>query len=497
MKRESLDTYCSGVPRTSARTNRRLGDRVLTRGAVWLGLLPLACISVESQPLDPAEVESRVSARGEDSAHLISEALSLFDEAPLGIELPDSSDPEWNPAHDIFWHTHALAFAPDVRSARGRVRADRELLDAAGRPDSIQTSFGVEDLSDAARQKNISATVDLLGCLGLGTSAAERDLSRHVAHAALGRLEEAAWRAVFAVDEARVQLRSARNERTVLEILLAQQKQDWRRIELLFQRGRLGAGFLGRARVVVAELQRETNLTATRVVRAREQLALASGLPPTSAALDALPEFKAVPSLDPLPSPAGAELLDRLPQLRRVRRNYALAEARLRQEASATWPTLRVGTSLKLLANETLTGGLLSLELPWPGVTAARVRAAVEERKAARELVEDSLAAALAEAQARRRELLLAQEHRRRDVAALTDGSRDAWRAARARMLVNDTQGALETWLDALILRKRSVRAESQATERELLARLAYHEATGGRPGLDPLLSETPPEANQ
>jgi hypothetical protein len=108
-------------------------------------------------------------------------------------------------------------------------------------------------------------------------------------------------------------------------------------------------------------------------------------------------------------------LLERSPRLRELRSEYALAEARVREIASEAWPSLRAGPVLRFRPSDVLFGGMLDLSLPWPGSVEPRVRAAEQERSAARERLEDELLAALLRIAALREQLaqasLRADEH--------------------------------------------------------------------------------------
>ena len=448
------------------------------------GLSLPSCLSVEERPLEAEQVTQDVSSRSEDPVPAIKASLELFEEVPLGLKLPDSLDPTRDAGRDVFWHAHALAFAPVVRAARRTLRASWEEVNAAGRPEALKASYQMESFSDPSQQQGVVATVDLLRWLGFGTSAAENTVAQQLVGVAIGELEVAVWRAVFAVDDARVRLVTAQEEEAVLQALATEAEEDWRRIELLRERGWIGEGLHGRGQAVLRELWREHSLLEARTAAAREELAIAAGLSPDAPALEAV-TLSAPRDDDPVALPDSGALFERLPELRRARRDYALAEAELRLEAAASWPTLRAGSAFKILPDDVLTGGVISFETPWPGVASARVEAAQERREAARERVEDALSAALARAQSRRQQLILAHEHRVRDVAPQLEGSASALRAARACLSVHETTEVVEVWLDALGLRSRAVLEGSRATRRELLADLDYREAVGERPGLD------------
>ena len=60
-----------------------------------------------------------------------------------------------------------------------------------------------------------------------------------------------------------------------------------------------------------------------------------------------------------------------------------------------------------------------------------------------------------------------------------------AWRGARARLSVDESAGAIDTWVDALVLRSRGVLAEVDALEQVRLVDLEFREAAGLHPGLE------------
>ena len=151
---------------------------------------------------------------------------------------------------------------------------------------------------------------------------------------------------------------------------------------------------------------------------------------------------------------------------------------------SATGIPTRIGPRIRFDPDETLYGGIVSLDLPWPGAVSREIDASGEERAAAREAVEDALATAMVAANASRRELELAQEHLARDVVPQEQGSATAWRSARANIWVREGPDVVDTWVDALQLRVRGVLARLDALERARLADLSYREAAGLPPGL-------------
>lgn len=441
------------------------------------------------QPLQPDQLVAEVEGRAEPSLKILQAALDLHAAPPLGLVLPKQLDLARDAASDWFWHVHAIAFEPTVRATRRAWRSARSQVGFVGQPGPVRVGYKPEDIGPGASQHELDVTVDLLSLLGIGTQPAEKKAAARLAGLGLGQLEQTVWRAVFAVDRSRVQLATASRREAAVADLLDEARKDLRRLELLHHRDRLGDGPFGRAQAVVADLATTHSELAAAIVVARAALARASGLPPDAPALNGIGAAHLL-GLEDRPGEATQakprQLLDVLPSLRRAHLAYALAEARLRAAVSEWWPSLRIGPRWKFLPDDILHGGVLALDLPWPGAVSAGIEAAVEARTAAREAVEDALAAAMVAADSRRQELVLAREHLARDIAPREQGSASAWRSARARLWVREGPDIVENWLDALELRAGGLLARLDAIERVRLAELAYREATGRTPGLAP-----------
>lgn len=453
--------------------------------SLLVGLALLASCSVPPpEPLEADKVAATVTSRAEPSPELLEAALALHNAPPLGLVVPEQIDTH-DAASDWFWHAHAIAYERRVRATRRAWRAAQARTGVVGQPGPIRVTYSPEDIGPGASQHELAATVDLLSLLGLGVRPADRQVARQFAAVALGQLEEAVWEAAFAVDRSRVQLAAASRREAALAMLLEEARRDLRRLQLLHKLERLGDGPFGRAEAVVAEVETRLSQRSAATVVARAGLARASGLPPEAPALDAIgaahePRLETQAATPPTPR----QLLDELPGLRAAGLSHALAEARLRAAISEWWPTLRIGPRLKFQPGDDLYGGIVSLDLPWPGPVSRDIEAAGEERAAAREAVEDALAAALVTAHAKARELELAREHLARDVVPQEQGSAAAWRSARAHIWVHEGPDILETWVDALRLRVRGVLARLDAVERVRLADLSYRESAGIPPGL-------------
>ncbi len=467
-----MDSFCStsGV--------RRLSSLVV------VGSLLTCCASADSRPLDSRAVVETVTARSAVEPAVLQAAIDSYDLEPLGLDRDALMAGLDDPRSDAYWHARALAWGAGVRPAFGEWRAALARARGAGSPDGVRIGYGIDDFDDSSLENQVSATIDVIRLLGLGPADAEEDAAKSRVALTLGHLEETLWQAVFAVDRARVRLDAARRREQTIAHLLAAARKDGRRIELLAARGRVAPGLVGRVEAVLARLERERTEMAAAAVRAEAVLAQAAGLVPGALALSASPAPDAMPGCPTVGDVQPEELLDRVPALRSARQAYALEEARVRVACASWWPGLRVGPRVKIRPDDFLTGGIVSLDLPWPSAVRAEVDAAKERRTAAREALEDALASTWADVDGYRREAMLAQEIERRDVEPMAQGSARAWRGARARLSVLEGLDALELWLDALQLRANGAVAAIDARERTWLATLRFRESAGRTPGL-------------
>lgn len=450
----------------------------------WISALLAAtsCAGPQPEPLRADRLARTVEERADVSLDVLVQALELHGAPPLGLQLNGPIDP----ADDAYWHAHAIAFDPTVRQSRRRWLASLRDEGAAGAPGRANLTYWMQDVTEPDRQNDLRASVDLLGLLGLGPRAAEREVAARVTGLAHGRLEQSVWRAVFAVDAARVRLAAAIRRERRLNQLADEARASLNRLELLGERGRIPMALVGRVRAALAAFESQRHSLATATVRAREALAAAAGLPPHARGLGAAGESVLDAFVDlPTAVPDAAALFDAVPAIRARRLGYALAEARLRAASARWWPGLRVGTHLRLLPDQTITGGVLALDLPWPPAVAAQIEAAVERRTMAREVLEDTLVRATTAAAARHAELLIAREHRDHHAKIILAESAAAWRATTAQLSVREDVEAIDMWLDALNLRARGLLDEVNATENVLIRDLAFREAAGGRPGLE------------
>lgn len=449
-----------------------------------------ACRAPEAAPLAAHELARAVSVRDASPTEL-GRALELAGLLPLALPAPTDG---WDrdPERAEFWHACAWAWSPATRAARRRLEAARARADSAGRPGPIGGTLEVRDLGDLDANSRLMLTFDLIGLLGLGPAAAARELADAETRAALSALEEAMWTARFDVDAARVRLAAARAALDRLDALSREARDAEARIEILERSGRLSRGALASAHLALQRLAERRERIALDEARAREELALAAGLAPAAAALDAPgPDMLAAwpaPRSDAA-EPTAAELLERVPRLRGLLLDYAIAEARLRDAAAQRWPSLALGPHLFWGASEFLLGAVVAAGLPWPTSLDGEIDAARVEREAARERVEDGLLAVQAGRLAARDRLAAARGLLDRGAGPAAQASARLWTAARARFAVDPT--GLTAWAHALSEHAQGLHGLELARADLALAGLELERATG--PGLDvPRLVESP-----
>lgn len=408
-----------------------------------------ACAAPERSPLDAERLDLALERR-DASPQALALALERSGLAPLALgALPEpGSEIDFDAAP--FWHACALAFGPKVRAARRALAAATEREGSAGRPGPLAGFVELEELDDPAAFTRAVLTVDLVGLLGLGPAESARELARAEVRAARASLELAAWEALYEVDRARLELALARAERALLAELGAELDTSAKRVELLDRHGRLSAGALSEARIAEHRLALRARELEAREADARAALVRAAGLPLGSPALERVGArtLLALAELDGSTAPGRRALLERSPRLRAALLEYAVAEARLADEAAGRWPELRLGPQLLWSMDEFFLGLMAESAVAWPGSLDGRVRAALAEREAAREATEDLLLAEEARLRAARERL----EARR---AALVEAGEPAAlqaerarRAAHARFSVEPE--ALAEWARAL-----------------------------------------------
>lgn len=461
---------------------RRLRRELDPRPHAFALLALAACGSTATSSLSdprPGDVDlSRVAER-RDSLEDLAEALEIARLTPLAVPVPTAPD-ELAPDHADFWQASAFAWNPDLRQARRRLLESKAAAGSAGAPGPIAIDTERNDPPEAEALTQITATVDLLGLLGVGPAAAERVLADAGTRAALGELERIVWRIRFEVDRARVRAASAKDRVTVLEALLVHATEDAQRIELLARRGWIG---LSMEQGALAAIHRvEHRLSTAREEWSRESAALARlcGLDAAHEAFERLgggviDRFRSdeVEWRDP----DAAALLSSLPELRAGKLELAVAEAALRREARKRWPSLRLGPMFMLMPGEASVGGMFGVELPFPGAFEGSIEAARQRRDASREALEDALVAA-------RARLIETREALAESLARLDEHAPELDTAI-ARMLVAaqarfriDPEG-IGDWAKALAERGESLTMLNEARAGAVLAWLDYEEARG------------------
>jgi outer membrane protein TolC len=307
-------------------------------------------------------------------------------------------------------------------------------------PAAAELEVEVAGATAEDRETWIALTFDVLGLLDAGRAAASRELSRAEARAAWSDIERAAWSARTAVERARTELGDSLAKINLLTDLLASSSASVARAELLFERGRVSESEIARLRGMVAEVGHELHLQRVAVAEHRRALADAAGLPPSATALEA-PTSETFENLfrgaELRPVPTARELLDRNPDLRRARLEYAVTEALLRDEVARTRPGLRLGPAWQITPDDSLPGGMLVLDLPHARALSGRVEAARQMRERAREELEEQLRASLARIEQARTEYEAAREALATHAASRELETNTVWRAACARFAID------------------------------------------------------------
>jgi len=161
-----------------------------------------ACASPPEATFTIDDAEDRVLARAPEP-ELVARALDLADLDALTLTPPTAAELA-DPSSDGYWHGAAYAFAPPVREARARALAALAREGSAGAPGPVGVRVVDHEVGGDDVLFEMVATFDLIGLLGLGPSAAAKELARADSLRALADLEVALWDARFAVDRARV-----------------------------------------------------------------------------------------------------------------------------------------------------------------------------------------------------------------------------------------------------------------------------------------------------
>jgi outer membrane protein TolC len=430
-----------------------------------------SCATPRRAPLCDADVAASVAGRAATVADLET-ALALADLTTLAVPRPTAAT--MDPASQDFWWTCAYLYEPGVRQARRRLEARRALAKGAGTVQSIDVT--VEHVANSSdRETEAMGTIDLLALFGLGPAAAAKELARAEVCEALADLEAAVWAARFRVMRARIRLAAALERERAATALAKDASEDDARIKTLDEGGRGVPAELAWARTGIERIREAGARARLDAARALEDLAVASGLPPDHPALQGelalgLEDVhRSSGTWLPASSTDAHHLLVTSPGLRLLRFRYAVAEARVRGAAAATWPMIGIGPKGVFLPDDFLGGGILDLSIPLPAATRAALCAAIVERTAAREALEDELVRVLARNHSLNRQMITLQE----DVRPRSFDRRDAadrmWRAAREQFRANEA--ALNGWILALEMRLEAAMSAIETGEmRQMLA---------------------------
>jgi outer membrane protein TolC len=426
-----------------------------------LGALSLctSCAAPRRAPLCDADVAASVAGRAATVADLET-ALALADLGPLGFY----GAPQFNfadPENLNFWTNCAWLYEPGVRQARRKVELKRALARGAGTVPSI--GLGADHVRNRGDyETEAMATIDLLALLGLGPAQAARELARIEVCEALADLEAAVWAANYRWQRAYSRLAAALERKDLIAAIFKEADEDSARIKTLEEGGRGAPAEFAWARAGVARVEEARLKSVIEAELAQEELSVATGLPPGQPALARAVEVVAREKVSRYVEPSMHEpwshdavtdpamLLAHLPRLRAAKLRYAIAEAKVRSAAADSWPGIEIGPKLTIVPDDVLTGGIVDLTIPLPAAARSRVCAALVERSAARDAVEDELVAALA-----RHHSLLARKRAlsevRYKVRARRDAAVEMWQAARARF--RSDESALSGWVLSLEMR--------------------------------------------
>ena len=457
----------------------------LTRIRPLLLCLPatLAGCATEA-PLHQAALVDRLAARQTSTTEL----EAALEWAQLeGLALGPTVCADAAPGDPAFWRARAWTYALPCVEARRRFQASLQRSLGAGLPGAIglgaqsreKETMTAPGQTGTETEVEVALTFDILGLLNLGPAAAASELSDAELRQALAEVEQAAWSSLHVVDRALVRVRASLARESALTELVDQVHTDGRRIQVYVDHGWLPPGQLASANAMSRRAERRLADEQIRLTRAREALSQASGLPVSASAFaELLPlESTAAEPADALRLPSDRELLAHLPELRRSLLAYATAEARVRRAAADAWPGIRLGPNLRIRPDAHLLGGILDLTLPWPGVVASQVAAALELRELAREQLEDQLRAAQAATSERKQRFDRAREINVHQTPQIEQGTAVAWRAARARFSIESSR--LPEWTDRLERRSVGCVAAVDGREQLELARIDFAESVG------------------
>jgi outer membrane protein TolC len=437
-----------------------------------------ACAAPSTASVSDADVVRNVDSRAA-SLDDVEHALELADVGPLRIEAPRAPSELDADAPD-FWHACAFAWNPSVRRARRDVLIARAELGSAGKPGPIEFGVDAMDIGGSNRESDLMLTFDLLGLLHLGPARAARELAHEEERAAFAELERAVWTAKFEVDRAVARVSAAKARIAVLQALLDEAADDIERVRILGSRGWISRATRDTALASVHRVEHHIVQARDELANAQAELARVSGLDVAHPALGRITaaEIERVRTDDfERREPDSLQLLANLPELRARRLAVAVAEARVRRAAAERWPDIRIGPQVSLFPGDVGLGGILGVDIPFPGALDGRIEAAVQARNAALDALEDALVAARARIASTRVTLENGFLQRDEHALAMDESAARALAAAQARFRV-EPEGVERWWMT---LRERTDTLSDLVTAREnaALAALDYDEARG------------------
>lgn len=439
-----------------------------------IALLCAACAAPRAAHQTIAEATADYENRVPE-LEILDEALRLADLEALSIHLP-SREEIADPRRDAYWHASAYAFAPKVRDARSAVLATLALEGAAGAPDPVAVRFVDHEFGGDDTLFESVATWDLLGLLGAGPNRAQRELAEATSLARLANLGLALWEAPFAVDRARIALETASLREERLAALLEEARSDLARVQLLAERGRIGASPAAMARGQVHAIEAALDAARQARVAARAQLAREAGLPPER--VRQTPAWGLLAR--PHDVPAGCD--PDHPVLRSARLELALAEARLRAVAAQAWPNLRFGPHLAFPSgglDPLRLGGVFAASVPTPARYEGPMEAAAVERDRALERYAERVWGMRLNLEEAIQRAQLAGD-RERSAGEVEAASASAWRAVRAGF--QHSRSSVGEWSDALERRRGAIEQWVQAHSSRALAQLETQRVAGPHP---------------
>lgn len=407
-----------------------------------------ACASIPEAKTKLEDAESLLLLR-QPTPEVVAEALSLANLIHLGWSLPTEEDLV-DRRRAPYWRAAAMAFSPPVREARSRALAVLAREQDAGAPGSIEAKLVDHEFGGDDVLVESVATIDLLGLLGVGPAKAERQAAAAESVLALAELERVLWETRIEVDLERARVQAAEERANRVIVLMVEVKDDLVRVQVLEEHGRVSAT---RAQMALRQSERLLHDLArsnTETIQRRAALADLCGVPFGQVLVPA-------DAFDVPTALAGAAPSGNHPSLRTARLAVSLAEARLRLVAAGALPGIRLGAHLgwpEGPLDPTRIGGLLGLDLPWPGSLRGRIEAAGVERDRAVERYVEALlllrnAAASAGSQRSMADLAAT------NAAEVEAAAAQAWTAARARFRTG--RASVEDWLDAVDARRASL----------------------------------------